>query len=78
MIWIAIQVSFGFEVVAGDDLDWVCDKAGISKSMMEVKYVEGFRNEVWNGEKQWVVEKVPLDRLQIVINDALQSRKSKF
>jgi len=78
MIWIAIQVSFGFEVVAGDDLEWVCEKAGISEQILEEKFAANYRIEVWNGEKQWVVEQVPLDRLQIVINDALQSRKSKF
>jgi len=78
MIWIAIHIGFGIEVIAGDTLEWVCEKAGISESMIEVKFVEGFKNEVWNGEKLWVVERVTLDRLGIVINDSLNERKSKF
>jgi len=79
MIWIALQCGFGFECVVGDSLPWVCDQAGISESDVLRQYVEGMKTEVWNGEKRWVVEKVPLDRLQIVINDNIDlRRKIKF
>lgn len=78
MIWIAIHTAFGFECIVGEDINWVCEKAGISKSMIEVKFVDGFKNEVWNGEKMWVVERVSPARLQFVINGHLDKRRSKF
>ncbi len=78
MIWLAIHTAFGFECIIGDDLTWVCDKAGVSIDIVKVKYVEGQRIEVWNGEKLWVVEEVSLDRLGIVILSHLEARKPKF
>jgi len=79
MIWIAIQSAFGFECIIGEYLPWVCEHAGISEHEVFGKYVEGMKIEVWNGEKRWVVEKVSIDRLQIVINEHLDMRrKIKF
>jgi hypothetical protein len=78
MIWIAIHIGFGVEVIAGDTLEWVCEKAGISRVMVESKLVDGLKSEVWNGEKLWVVEKVTLDRLGIVIHESLDIKRSKF
>jgi hypothetical protein len=78
MIWIAIHIGFGVEVIAGDTLEWVCEKAGLSMAMVQSKLVGGLKSEVWNGEKLWAVECVTLDRLGIVINESLDNRKSKF
>ena len=78
MIWIAIHTAFGFECVISDDLNWVCEKAGISKVTTEGKYVEGLKYEVWNGKKLWVVEQADVSRLGFIIMSHMESRKSKF
>jgi len=78
MVWVAIHTAFGLECIIGDDLTWVCEKAGISRKQVESKFVEDSKAEVWNGDKLWVVEWIPPVRLQFVINQQIEAGKCKF